>query len=285
MIELRDTAARKLGSIEQSAGDATALVASLIGRLNELRNVLLLRERELACLSEDDPKRPAIAAEVKRLSSEIESLTETQKRRQDRRDNDAQVAVQCRRWLESLPRDAVLTAVPVAPLEDVADIPGTLAALRQRIDNLKAERRNVKGAALVGTVLKQRARDLVAELAAQGCPKIDLYGGKLEVFAEQDSPRASIRDVASMIAWAMPDAVLSALQREIEARVPDGAMSEQSRLRKLGKLDAEILELERHEEQLIETALTRGQDVYRRPNANAAAILGVDVAKRRKRAA
>jgi len=77
----------------------------------------------------------------------------------------------------------------------------------------------------------------------------------------------------SLLAWLDRDRVLAALEREIETKLPDGnALPFEEREQRIHELEAEILAIEREEENVIENSPI---SISRRADASPQAVLGI----------
>lgn len=81
---------------------------------------------------------------------------------------------------------------------------------------------------------------------------------------------------AGFLLWALRDHVEERLLELVPDRI-EGALTDEQREQRLTKLRAELLRLERIEEALLERAEAEGRQVARRPDADARAVLGIDV--------
>ncbi len=80
---------------------------------------------------------------------------------------------------------------------------------------------------------------------------------------------------ADALAWLHRDALIAALDREIDALGVVGGLTDAKRASRTAELRAAILDIERVEEGVIEAALSEGTVIARRPDASPLAILGI----------
>jgi hypothetical protein len=275
MMPLPDCARAKLESLEQSAADAAALAASALAKADVLRQQIgdLQQQRNAHPNAAD-----SITAEIARKEGELESTRETQRRRQARVANDRQLIAQIDSWLQGLPRGAALE--PVQPVDlngegrdDVAD---SLADVRRRITDLKAELKALRTQPLPHEELRARAREYVARLAEQARPTLTGVRGE-GAFGIDLGPDA--RGPLVTLAWVARDLLLE----RIESMFPPEGVADKAE--RLAAVEEELLEMERDEETLVTRAIEQGQDVYRRPKADPRAVLGVRIAERSTKAA
>jgi hypothetical protein len=93
------------------------------------------------------------------------------------------------------------------------------------------------------------------------------------------APSAVMQSVLATVAWIAPDAVLRAIEREIDGLGErTDALPRQERERRLAEIEHEIEQHERREEALILTAADSGTEILRRPDASPCCVLGVVIA-------
>jgi hypothetical protein len=192
-----------------------------------------------------------------------------------------------RQWLNMLP-DAVLleSAPPVnAKVRDGLTLAETVEETRSQINTLKQHIRAVQTTPLPKADLKASAALLVQQLAQRSRPKVS--AGRDGIAVAFTDPHADTiahhHDIANMLAWLDPDALTRALEREIDA-MPEQQqpMPKAEQENRVAELAANLLELERAEESLIDAALAEGVDIMRRADADPRAVLGIAVAAKQR---
>jgi len=104
---------------------------------------------------------------------------------------------------------------------------------------------------------------------------------RLPVAFASASGGTTIFDGPAMLAWMFRDQLKAAARAEIEARhKPERALTNVERIQKLDALKAELMDLERREESLIELCEAAGFNIARRPDASPLAVLGLARAER-----
>jgi capsule polysaccharide export protein KpsE/RkpR len=281
---LPEGARRKLQEIEQAAADAESLSAATMGRIRDLS----ARVRSLEDQRDRTMRRDQIAAldaEIAELASEAERLQPVLAQRRAKAQSDRQLAVAVRQWLEGQPPGVRYEmAAPIRnPMAKGETAIQAIGRLRDEIGRLQAELRRVRAAPLSKAAQKQRARAYVDRLASEaGATVRGLDGGRpfeLHFAAVQSTSIAtSAADIKTLrvLAWAAPDALLGAIDRELD-KLPSatGAMDAAEKEAALAELADRIDALERAEEGLIEAVHASGGDVARRPDAGPAAVLGI----------
>jgi hypothetical protein len=183
-----------------------------------------------------------------------------------------------REWLRQL--DETLVVEDVEPLEaEVSgdDLTKEIVSTRLQIAELKAERTRVSNAPLPKQDQVDFVRNYVIELRRRGAPEIRVRDGRLEAFFLDQRKDFGVTEsfVASMLAWACPNAFEKRLTEAIERQPDVYALSAPDKVKRLHVLEAELDSAERREESLIEAATKAGMDTPRRAEASPAAILAV----------
>jgi hypothetical protein len=213
---------------------------------------------------------------------------QTQRERQAKRQEQfAVLASKIKQWLVRLPGDTVLESAPViAKRHKDESMAQAITRVRDEITAAQSHLRAVQTAPLPKDEVKKLADAYVQQL---GRPKVSVDSGVFK--ATFLNPRADFTpctrdDVMAVLAWLSPDAMMRALEREIDA-LPDTqpAIPTAERDKRVAELMANLEQLERCEEALIDMAASEGVDVMRRAEASPAAVLGVVVKQRNARAA
>jgi hypothetical protein len=190
-----------------------------------------------------------------------------------------QLCNRARQWLRELDDNLVLEDVEPLEAEVVSgtDLTKEIVSTRLQIAELKAERAKVATAPLPKQDQVDFVRDYVVELRKRGAPEVRVRDGRLEAFFLDQRKDFGVTEsfVASMLAWACPNAFEKRLTEAIERQPDVYALSAEDKIKRLAVLDAELDSAERREESLIQAASKAGQDMPRRAEASPAAILAV----------
>ncbi len=202
---------------------------------------------------------------------------------QQRSETLSQLCNRIRFWIGRQNTAAVFEMAPAvkAELHDGLTLAETVEEIRRRIDCLQQNLDVVRMAPEPRASLKEKAAQLVKDLAARGRPKVS--AGSSGITVAFTDPRAgttmaSRDDVAAIAAWLHESAMVSAIEREIDL-LPEGVapLPTEERERRLSQLAADLEHLERVEEQWILAAELDGIPVIRRPDADPRAILQIVV--------
>jgi hypothetical protein len=152
------------------------------------------------------------------------------------------------------------------------------AGVRKEIAGLRQQLVTVKAAPLPLDDMRELVESFVVELMRRGQPGVAIVGDKLRVLFRGDM--AAPEDVLALLAWAAPEQVCRALEREVGKLLPvrADALPPQERIRLLAELEAQLLDRERYESALIESARESGVEILFRADADPSAVLGVVVA-------
>jgi hypothetical protein len=218
-----------------------------------------------------EQRAQALEQELERTKSDISA-------RNKRYQNDAQVLAQIRGFLqqqEQQPRDASLEPCPVV-VPDGSNLVGVRAGISDAQAKIKALQR-------VGPQFEEMRAELhayVQALIEKGRPLLEIRGGQLHVNFKRHRLHEPAPPAEATFAWLYPGAFMERLEEQL-AELPElqgETITRAERERLLKEHRAEILRLERIEEALVTQAISNGQDVLRRPDANPLAILGCEVA-------
>jgi hypothetical protein len=267
---LPPAARTKLTIIQGETVDARDAAASASRRMAELRKSLEYSQ---------DQRLPNAGA----INAEIIRLDKVRKAADTRHAELAGLAANLNDWLQSLPPHAVLESVrtPSLKLEKNISLSDLVASTRDEIHEHQSAVRTVQAAPPPVADLKQAARDYVQALAQRGRPRVTAGAEGLQVsFDDPSSFAVSRKSSLPFLAWLHTDAMVAALEREIDAlpQHPD-ALTPAQKTRRLSELRDRLDVLERREEGLVELAQERGIDLLRRPQADPAAVLGLRLVK------
>jgi hypothetical protein len=144
---------------------------------------------------------------------------------------------------------------------------------------MQADVAKVRSAPLKRASQQEAIGAYLARLAASAKPRVgfDTRGAARVLWSEDLI--ASKDDLLGVLAFIFgPQQIAAAFQRELQPEVPN-ALSPAERDKRLTELVADLLLLERREEQLIERAGAEGHDVLRRVDASPMAVLNLVIAK------
>jgi hypothetical protein len=216
--------------------------------------------------------------------AEAECLRQSQRDRFERFSAQQQLLARLREWVRDLPGDARLDVAKPPSISLEGPHRDVVARVRREIEAKKRDLFATWSARASRDDARRQARELVYRLAASARPSVSVERGELRVHGFQDGVTPvgppTTPQVVGLLAWLDRDAVVAALEREIDALpgaigASAGALSRDARAARIAQLEGEILDLERAEEGIIEDALLSGVDLPRRQDASPAAVLGV----------
>lgn len=265
MSRLPERARAKLAGIAQSAADAEALHRASTEKLRVLMH------------QQHDPR--ADDATGAALGPEIEEVRALQARRAARHGNDAQVHAQLTRWAETLPRGAVLVEEPPVELDedDLYDLPGAIAQIRQEIASWREMIRQIATAPPSADELKEKARAYVERLAAAAAPAFDGTRLRFAPVQSEWSSDSTNEKAMRLAAWIDPEALVRRLHAQIDATAAPDGVTAADRAARREAVEQQLLEAEHTEEALVSRAIAGGLSVERRTRADPRAVLGVRV--------
>ena len=297
LIERRDETRAKM-----EAGNTTVL---------ELRSALFHAERELADLQEHDQMNrlktrhkedgsDAVIEERdnKRLLRVEERVKSIRERIERARERYKLLSAEWGAYSNAVDRATdYLTLLPlgfeVVPHDGERAKPGkgegltdAIARVRQQLDENARDAKAVKAAPIPNEEAKRIAREQVARLAEQGRPDVSHLlrrGGELR-WPQQplhgfdvNGAIPQLAKAVPMIAWMFGDALIEAIDREIELESSTGEepLTEAERKYKLTELADKRLALEHAEEELIARYVDEGGEIARRRGVDPRALLGL----------
>lgn len=284
MINERDlpsAAQAKLRSLRQATLDADALMARARESALDAEKLVsaCTNQRDTASTKQGRKQADQALADATMELNELRTQLDARFRRvQDGRRTLTQVAA----WLQTQPAGASVASVPVsAPMPD--DLRGAVEEVRRTIASKQADHHRLRTAPPSEADLKSIAARMSVDLAEAGRPVIASAAGNIELrWRRGDSfhtpPRP--KEVAAMLAWLWPDQMREAIERELLDRLtpePHGVDAEE-RHAQMRVLEDEVLFLERVEEHLAAEAIKRGLEMFRRPDADPRAVLGIGLA-------
>ena len=167
---------------------------------------------------------------------------------------------------------------------------GDLAALRQRLSELRDEISDVLSAPPPSSQVKTAMRAQVAALAERGRPN---YLGAIEAGQPIKFPELQIQsqvataagigisyqsapDMLGLFCWLHGEEIIAGMEADINELADDaGALSDDEKARREQELRAAILDAERSEEAAIEALELSGAPVARRPDCDPRAVLNL----------
>jgi hypothetical protein len=237
-----------------------------------------------------DPERVAIVERIAALKSELRRLADDQEAA-----NPGYSTADIRDWLAQQPATANFTAAPVPLIkptkgESLTDL---LTRVRAEQATLRDRIAATESAPLTGAEARASARAQVEAIAVRGRPDVAslFHGGEIgwptELLTTNGGGHHEYVSVAQVVAafpfvvWAHKDAVLAAINAEIDAQADDAnALSAEVRATAIAEGAATLLDLQRKEERICEMIEeTTGQTV-RRLNRDPMVLLGIEVSAR-----
>lgn len=308
-VRLPEQAREKLERLQIAREDANAMrVAAMDARREaaaELRHARTNLESTLASIAARNGWTPPAITEEDRLDlyaskdplvRTYRATYERAKREFDRR-READEARDARALplvalvqnledaLRKLPEGVRLVPVKTPEARIKAPVQDAIAAVRAEVRTVEADLRATQAAPVTSAMAKAMARQQIEELADSGKPYLSelIDAGRPMSFRWKShttplSQTILVPDSVGLLCWLHRDALIAAVEREIDDLASDEhALDDATRARRLSQLSSRRLELERHEESLIELAASQGLDLPRRPNADVRAVLGVDI--------
>jgi hypothetical protein len=259
----------KLVRIEGEANDARHAAASAIRRMAELQ------QGRNYWQDQTPPNEEALGIELKRLSR-VRML------QNERHRVLAGLVANLQAWVLALPRGVVLEPARLPPTElekDVA-LSAAIEHVRASIAATRSGLLAVRNAPPPLDELKSHAKQYVHGLAQRGRPRVAADGEGLRIrFDDPTAFAASTKSALPLLAWLHQDAMIAALEREVDRLVPHShALTAEQKDRQVAELRTQLESLERREEQLVTWAQEQGLDVLRRVDASPLAVLGIAIA-------
>jgi hypothetical protein len=260
--------------------------------LADARNKLTAHPQEFGRgLSPDDPRVIAAQRLLDKATADHERLKQLQEVRASAWRAASQAKAACEAWLrDGRPHSTALEDYEGEPPkllknETVLD---AIERLRRRGRELRADAHRIASAPYPSTFCKQLMRAEIDELAMRGEPSMALLveHGRREVawpmqrltsqvYAEQRALAfAEVPDVLALICWLHKDALIAALDREIDAESDDkAALSHEARQKAEAEVMGDLLAVERDESALVWQAQAQGLPCEHRADCSPLAIL------------
>jgi len=317
-------AAAKLRLLENRRGDAAAISDGAYERLRELSKDVERARVEVTQLQAADHRgelvretrgewypQKAAAGIVERQSRVIvrdenrlaratekferakQTLSEQQARLSQVSERSATLAAlieEVTDWVQRLPDVAVIKTVKVSPpkMKKGETTAEALDKVRTEILDMRAAIEDTVSAPIASGEAKERARQIVEQMATQGRPQVlDLVEGGRNirwgtVRADCSGPHphslgaAFIPDSLGAMAWLLRDAMIKTIEAEIdELADDDNALTDDERADTIASLKSKILASQRHEEALVEVGEGQGLNIQRRADADVRAVLQI----------
>jgi hypothetical protein len=281
MLELKDRCEELSATYREARDQLTAVNATRTDAERDLRRL----ETELRLTASRDPDA-YVASHPNHIAakSKFDKAAQEFARRQPRVESlsrQHQLASQLLRRCEDFLQDnrGKTFEAYTAPRRGKSDI-ATLEAVRERMDEIKEERDLTKSAPLPSDQAKALIDKWVDEIATSPDVNDTLWHGlpprlpksKSDIWEVKPTGTVvSAVDALSVVAFAMGDALKTALHDEMDRRArPEIAMTPQAKAAKLSQLDDDLLAVERREQELIGTS-----GIEQRPDVNPRAFLGL----------
>lgn len=273
---LPPSAVAKLRALEQGVADAEALARSTFAQI-AAANQRLPSRINVRDTSSNDIEAARARREIDEIEAELTRLQSVQRLRNSLAAARKQAVLTVTHWLQRQPPAVRFTAA--APIKVDAGGPGAIEVVRETVARLKAELVALDLAPLPAEDLKKQARELIDRLAQRGAPALNLSRGGFEVRWRSRTDAGVMamlpEDTIATLCWLDRDAVLTALEAEIDKAVasnPTPPVSGDEREMRRREIATQLLTAERTEEALIEVT----PDVARRADASPLAVLGVE---------
>jgi len=195
-------------------------------------------------------------------------------------------------WIKAAPTGAMIAMHPVEPpqLKKGETIADAIERLRRRTRELQADLDRVRAAPWPSRLARERMRAQIAALAEAGRPAVHHLVDFNEpvVFATRSIPArvlnaapeaiafSEISDTLALLAWLHQDALIAALDREIDATADDAnALDADQRRQAEAEILADRLAVEREEAEFCWSQAANGGPISLRVDLAPEALLGV----------
>lgn len=291
--EMLPAAARdKLQSLRDDAQDRRAAMMPISDEINDVRLRLAAVDQVIGRHQKVfHPDKAALASEERRRDDLLRELARLQARLEERSklwSESARVVDRCETFLKSASHLEAAPPVEAPILRKGESGLDALAAIRDKLAKRRDERQAVVDAQVPASVVIEQARSAVEALAERGQPNVmgcieggapfRFAAGALEPVTRGGSGyvQSSI-DASALLAWLFKDELVSRIETLIRENADDAsALTDAERKSRLEQIDAEILQIERVEEAVIEALHAEGLAVMRRSDCDPRAVLGVE---------
>jgi hypothetical protein len=240
----------------------------------------------------DAPQVIAAQRTLDKATDAFTRITELQATRSAAWQATSAALAECERWLREH-GGTTLEAVEIAPprLAKGESLTDAILRVRRRVRELRADLHRIESAPYPSSHCKARMRVQVEELAQQGAPSLSSlieHDGKIEwptqrVRSEVHGEQRSLAfheavDVVGMLAFLHKDALIAALDAEIDSEADDkAALSHEQRQKQEAEVMGDLLAVERDEAALVWQAQAQGLPVEHRADCSPQAILQVQL--------
>lgn len=280
-------AAAKISTLIAAVDEAEALSTVAQRNGDRLRQEIALLANQLDALPERGQleRRELLERQIAALKGEADATQAAWRSRSTQSANGRQTLAQVRHWLTKVSSELVIEDVPNLPSPPTGDLSAAVSQLRDQVEDIKAQIREIRAAPLPLEDLKAKATALVERLANAAHPRLQAANGELELrfaahgvaIAETAEPNRDGR-LLKIMAWLYPEMIERRMHALLDAKVADetaDAISEEEKASRISTLKDLLLKLEREEEAAIVAAAATGHLIPRRQRCNPLAVLGV----------
>jgi hypothetical protein len=186
---------------------------------------------------------------------------------------------------------AKMVSLEAPPLKKGETIFDAVEGRRRRGRELQADLHRIRSSPWPSALAKQRMRERIGQLAESGRPFVECaveHNEPIPFPAQNHQVRilngdpsligfAELPDTLALLAWLHRDALIAALDREIDAVADDpNSMNHEQRQKAEAQVRADLLAVEREECVLIEIGQAQGLPVEYRSDCDPRAILGFE---------
>jgi hypothetical protein len=239
--------------------------------------------------SQDDGRLNEVVAELAVLNDEYRELNERAALYGPRQAAAAGLLQSVIDWLNLLPKDTTIQSYSRSDVKVREVMSSQIEKQRQRIRGLQADLRQIDAAPYTTADAKKRALAEIEQLAERGRPGVHQLIEQRE--STIDWPASELdtmllrpvkaNDGIALVAWLYRGDLIKAVAKEIDSVGDDTrALTDEQRFDRFKVCLADLLQAERDEEALIESATF---EVLRRIDADPRAVLGLDISLGPKR--
>lgn len=230
---------------------------------------------------------------LEKATADFERLKQLQEVRAAEFQSAGAASAACEAWVrDGRPPGTALEDYEAEPvkLNKGEGILDGIERLRRRGRELKADLHRISSSPFPSSYCKQRMREQIEALAARGAPDIanliehdrsviwptqnvrsQVYNTEVPSFASAELP-----DTLALFAWMHRDALIAALDREIDAESDDkSALSHEARQKAEAVVMGDLLAVERDEAALVWSAQSQSLPVEHRSDCDPRAILQI----------
>ncbi|WP_029582937.1 hypothetical protein [Bradyrhizobium sp. URHD0069] len=296
-------AAERLRELRQLGDDAHLLVRSaheetqdlrteIQGHRNRLHRLRGARGADGFDLDDDDVRVTSEQARLDQKMVELKRRSELGELRGERWRILRTTIKNAEDWVRSKPGGTeIVMHEPVEPqLKKGEDILAAIERIRRRGRELEADLARIAASPWPSAIAKQKMRERIGQLAESGRPWVEqAIENDAEIpFQTQTHPVrilngdpsligfTELPDTLALLAWLHGDALIAALDREIDEVADDpNALTAAQRQKAEGEVRADLLSVQRQEAELVWKAQADGAAVTHRPDIDPRALLGV----------